>query len=105
MSLKQLKYLASDIVQIEKRTGIDGYGQPIYAAAQDFKCRVVKRPKKVVSSTGEEKVSNTSVYFFETIGAGPEDRVTLPDGTQPPILTVESSPDRTGNRFDTLRTT
>ncbi len=83
-------------VTVEPFTGRDEYGRPTYGAATQYRARVVGMQRLVRTPDGAEKVSATTVYLASAPGVGPEDRVTLPDGSQPPILVVSRMPDDRG---------
>jgi hypothetical protein len=94
----------TQVVTWEPRTGLDEYSRPTYGAATAVRCRVVGRTKLVLDTNGQEVVSTTVVYCDGNPGISPEDRVTLPDGSQPVILRVESYPDETGQVYQQVLT-
>lgn len=103
--LPELSSLCRQTVQLEAKTGTDGYGQASYAPAQVWRARVVGRRRLVVSDRGEQVVSTHTVYFAGNPPIGPHDRLTLSTGDvgstetgaiQPVILSVAKSPDDLG---------
>lgn len=84
-------------VTIQRFTGRDLFGQPQYGPPEVYRARVVGKQRLVRSRDGTEKVSATQVYVFGAPAVSVEDRITLPDGSQPPILAVSRVPDETGD--------
>jgi len=74
----------------------DDYGNPTFGFGVSYPCRVVARLTRVRSFSGEEVVARTVAWVASTSRFGPEDEYTLPDGTMPPLLSVETFPDETG---------
>jgi hypothetical protein len=97
--------LMRDVVILEPFAGLDGYGEATYGAARTIRARVVGRQRLIRTVTGEERLSAVTVYLAEAVGAGPQDRVTLPAAfqpTQPPLLAVARWPDETGSPMEVL---
>jgi len=83
----------------------DAHGQVAsYAAPVSVRCRVVNKTRMARNAQGQEVVSTTTVYIDGAPGIAPADRVTLPDGSTPPIIAVQSFPDDTGNRYEAVLT-
>lgn len=81
----------------------DNYGKPTYAAGTNYKARVVAKAQVIRDKNGEEKTSSHIVYLNGVSGLSPETgQVTLPDGTKPPILLVETYPDGSGNYYEQI---
>ena len=73
------------------------YGVATYATlSSPFRGRYVRKNRLVRAFTGDERVSRSHFYFYGTPGLDPEDRVALPDGTSPPVLSVRRYPDENG---------
>lgn len=83
-------------IEWEPRTGLDQYGDAVYGSAVTVRCRVVEKQRMTRNVSGQEMVSTTTIYVLGTPGIDMEDRITLPDGTQPPILNVRMFPDENG---------
>jgi len=96
--------LMTQEVTWEPRTGLDEYSRPTYGAATAVRCRVVGRPRMTRDVDGQEVVSTTTIYCDGNPGISPVDRVTLPDGSQPVILRVESYPDENGQVYQQVLT-
>lgn len=91
--------LLRQTVTIEPYTGPDPFGAPGYGPPVEYPARVRREAKMVRASDGEERVSSTVVWLDGAAQVGPQDRITMPDGSHPPILAVESSPDETGETY------
>lgn len=75
----------------------DGYGQPTYSTGgSTYRARVVQEQTLVRSFEGVEELATTTVWVASTSTFGPIDRVTLPDGSAPPLLAVETFRDEAG---------
>jgi len=83
-------------VTVRARTGIDGYGKPSYAAGTSVRARVSFRPTKVRGADGQDVVARGTAILSEPLDVSPHDRLTLPDGSEPPILASAKVPDAKG---------
>jgi hypothetical protein len=88
-------------VTVEHITGRDQYGKPVYADPVVYpNCRVVYRNTRVSTTRGEavghSTVAAGYVIFGDVVDLSIDDRITLPDGKQPPILSIESPSDERG---------
>ena len=94
-------------VILEPRTGMNAHAEPTYGPAFREMARVVQRNRMVRDSKGEERVSTVQVYLNGTILADRfttaqnlvNARLTLPDGTQPPIISATVMPDEKGETY------
>jgi hypothetical protein len=79
--------------------GRDGYGVPQYGGPTTLRCQVNFKDKLVYRRDGSQAFSDTRVYVDTTAGEviRIEDQVTLPDGTTPPLLRVDRTPDEFGD--------
>jgi hypothetical protein len=88
--MNALRHLLTMTATVEPWTGDNGYGEREYGTARQVQGRYETGPRLVRSEGGREIVSSARLYFLdETIGV--RDRVTLPDGSQPLILAVNST--------------
>ena len=83
-------------VQIQRRTGRDKNTDPIYSAAAEYAAQVVEKIKRVVDTNGREVVSSVQAIVPTDEAISPFDKITLPDGSTPVILAIESFPDEVG---------
>lgn len=78
----------------------DKYAKASYAAPVNRKAVLTIGNKKVVDKTGAELQSRSQLLFLESVTINLGDRLTLPDGTQPPIMDVKYPPtDSSGQTF------
>jgi hypothetical protein len=85
-------------IQVETSTGdFDNHGDPLYGSPVTMKCYIEEKVKPVISATGEEGISNTTLYVL----GGPldeHDRITMPASFRGPqvqrILAVSNVRDR-----------
>jgi hypothetical protein len=87
--------LLTQTITIESVASRDGYGKPAYGPARTYRARVVGKIRMVRDANGEERVSSATVHVDAT-DIVPTDRITLPDGSQPLVLSVGSYPDERG---------
>lgn len=91
--------MTSTSVRIERAsTDWSGYGAPSsFAAAIVYPSVVQPETKRVKTSAGYEEVQGTAVYVLSSSArVSMSDRITLPDGRQPPILSVYHENDEQG---------
>jgi hypothetical protein len=75
------------------------YGEEAYGPAVTIQARVVYKPELISTGAGEaasavrQVVSTALVYCSGVPAWGMRDRITLPDGSQPPIIQVRTYPD------------
>ncbi len=84
-------------VIVERWTGQDAYAKPRFAAPVTIMGQVSGVAQLVRSVTGSEVASNTTIVLPGDAAIGVKDRLTLPDGTHPTILSVNTVPDQAGN--------
>lgn len=91
-----LQALLTATVTIAPYTGQDAYGKAQYGPAQTVPARVQFRLQRLTDATGQERVSRAKVFVDGDVTLDLRDRVTLPDGTMPPILTLYKVSDLDG---------
>lgn len=89
-------------VTIAHKTGQDQYGAPTWGAGTAWQARVEGKVTLVRDAQGLQAVSRSQVYLSGVAGTGIRDKVTLPNGTSPPILSVATVPDETGDSFEVI---
>ncbi len=92
-----LRALLTDTVTLAAYTSQDVYGSPTYASPQTVPARIEYKVRRVVDHTGQERVSRARVFLDGDVVLDLRDRVTLPDGTSPPILALYSVRDVDGS--------
>lgn len=78
----------------------DEYGKPAtYSAAVSYRARVSYTTRRVINrANGQDAVSSTTVWLNGNIPSmQPDDRITLPDGSTPKILSWDIPMDETDN--------
>lgn len=90
--IDEFQEFMQELVLIEKRTGQDRYNEPIYSGPEQVPAMISRSNKLVRGNDGEEHVSNLHIYLARRVGIKPEDRITLPDGSQPQIISIDAPP-------------
>lgn len=75
-----------------------GDGEP-YATAVSRSGIFVEQRRQFRSFDGTEIQTQSRITFLGNITVTANDKITLPDGTAPPILEVKGPLDRTGGRY------
>lgn len=96
--------LMVDTVQRAPYTGQNEFGEATYGPAAPVQCRVVRKPRVLhrsgvgaaVSGAVQEVVSTATVYCSGVPEWTGQDQITLPDGSTPLILQVDTYPDEDG---------
>jgi hypothetical protein len=97
-----LQALAPHTVNIANRTGVDAFNKPTYSADVEYDCLIEYKPRMVRTMAGQEKVSGAAIYLTSAPGITTDDRVTLPDGTKPQILSIGRWPNLSGDYFECI---
>ena len=83
--------------------GVDDYAEPTYSTdVASYPARVVYKPTRTHSFQGEEVIASVSVTVASTTPITATDLVTLPDGSQPPLISVSQYPSPDGLHHQTL---
>lgn len=78
-------------ILIAPRTGQDNYGKPLYGSDVSLDGRIMRKVKRVVTDSGEERMSDRTIVLALARSVKVTDRVTLPSGFDPlvpPIVSV-----------------
>jgi hypothetical protein len=87
----------ADSVAFAAPTSVDAYGRRTMGAAVTYcDCRVQAAVHKVLDASGQERVAYGRVYLPGFPAISVNARMTLPDGSQPPILAVVQVSDEKG---------
>jgi hypothetical protein len=80
------------------------YGQKTYNDGTTYpNCRVVYKHELVRGPDGNEIVAKGVIWFGYYVNINPDqDKIVLPDGTDPPILMIEKYPDELGSNHTKL---
>ena len=82
----------------EPWTGNDG-DSDTYGAGVAHSCRVEQKAAKQLGDSGEVVVQSTVIFLNGTVTVTAKDRITLPDGSKPVILSVNSIPGPDGTAY------
>jgi hypothetical protein len=96
--------LLPSTVSVQSLTGVstDGYATPTYSTATNYYARVADVQRMVRTFNGDEQISRTVVWLYSTGSFDPSDKVTLPDGSTPPLIATERWPDQDGDYYTKL---
>lgn len=86
-------------ITIEPYSAMSAGGEPTYGASTTASCRIVQYEQKTIEVGGTPIVSSTQIYLPGDTTITKRDRITLPDGTKPVILKVESIPGASGTTY------
>ncbi len=99
MIARELQALCPNTVTIQPFASADSYSKPTYGSGVVYTCLIAKQPKMVRTVTGQEKVSMAQIYLTSAPGVSVKDKVTLPDGTTPAIIHVDTYPSDTSTAY------
>lgn len=94
----------SDFLQLMPHTitknaysSIDGYGKATFSTGlTSYRGLLTYENKLVKAMDGKEKMSSANVILNCTGTINPDDKLNLPNGTSPPILSITSYSDNIG---------
>lgn len=90
--------LMPSTVSISTRTAHNNYGEATYSTVvTKYRARVVAAPRFVRTASQEVVEIATEVWVASTKAIDTKAKITLPDGTTPPIVTADTYPDQFGN--------
>jgi len=88
--------MLTETITVYTRTGADSYGKPIFGGGVSYSCRIQWRNTLVRDARGEEVVASGNALLQGAPALSSDDKVTLPDGSEPLILTVTRAFDEEG---------
>jgi hypothetical protein len=91
MDKQIIKMMLNKKITIEHYASMDGRGKTTYSDPKVLACSISGERKMVRNEQGEEVVSEETLYFNaneDTSAIRHKDRITMPDGRQPPIIAV-----------------
>jgi hypothetical protein len=93
-----LAELMPDTVTIKALSGLstDGYGTATYTTGTAYTARVVRKQQLVKTFEGIEELATTVVWVASTSTLTSSSQFTLPDGTSPTLLALETYSDEDG---------
>lgn len=94
-----LKSMLKQTVTVEPFLSRSDYGFETYGAAVQYPARITEEIVVIRQRDGSEKVARHKVRLDGDAVVDPRDRITFPDGSQPPILAVERYADEFGGVY------
>lgn len=95
--------MMTETVTVAAKTSRDGYGRRSFGAVTSIQARLVFEVNKRVNLEGEEIVETGKALCY---GAYPDvtvdDLLTLPDGSTPSIIAVDTTKDESGGDYYTV---
>jgi len=105
MSFEYASYLEfmPSTVKISTRKGSNNYGEAtVSTTTTRYRARITFQPHEMRRAGGEVVAVKNVCWVASTGTIHATDRITLPDGSTPPILGVETPTDRDGNHHNKL---
>jgi hypothetical protein len=92
-----LQLLMPDTIILELPDSRSAYSRVVYGDPVEYQARIEQVNTMIRDQDGFERVSNTTIYLSTSVRIPLLSRITLPDGRQPSILSVESIQDEDGS--------
>lgn len=91
-------------VTVAAQTGLDNYGKPSYSASPDaYRCRIIWQERIRRDAQGRELVeAGRAILTQSAASVTPVHKLTLPDGSTPKIVSVETIQDEDGNHHSAI---
>lgn len=74
----------------------DAYGEPTFGSPVTYEARVIRKHKMVRNVEGQQVISTAHIWVGGIPFVSPQDKITLDDGTHPPIIAIERFEDEIG---------
>ena len=100
--LEDLAPFCQDTITIAPKSTTNVNNEITWGAAVSYKARVVRRYRAIRTDRGDEKLSRALIYIMSAPGTTVESKITLPDGTTPLILRVNTYPDEAGQKHEEI---
>lgn len=95
-----LDHLLNQTVTIEPESSRDVHDKVTFGTAvADVKCRIEGSTRTLRLPGDAIQIIKKEIFVLGDTVVDDKSRITLPDGTQPPIVAVEDMPDRDGVTF------
>ena len=97
-----LKQMLKQTVTIATYASRNSYNEFTHGTGTSVACRIVKDFKAIRTADGRDVISSTQIYVDGDTDLGESKdvsvncKITLPDGSTPEVLHIESFPDETG---------
>lgn len=96
-----MRHLTRQMVSIATAGAKNMYGKPTFGADVDYLARVEPTLQLINAETMEAATVKVDVFMPGDVDVSIEDRITLPDGSTPPIAAVEKVPGADGSTYYT----
>lgn len=96
--------LMSSYVTIEHHIGRDQYGKDLYGPSFTVRCRIDNTLREYRTSATTTQGSTTVIVLDGVYHVDTNDRITLPNGKQPPIVNVDVFSDDKGPLYEEVLT-
>ncbi len=97
MSIADWSDMFPATISIQTVASTNSYGVDSYNTAVEYSGRVVYKNKSVINATGEEVVSRGAVWLQTKTVINTTDKITLPDGSSPELISVDRPQDQDGD--------
>lgn len=94
-----LKDLMADTATHAALASRDSYGVPTYGSGTSYTARLIRKNKLVRDAQGQQVLATAELWIAGTPAIRPDDKITLSDGSTPPIAAVERYQDEDGSCF------
>lgn len=102
MSINQFVDLMPTTATFANPSGYDVYGAPTAGTVVSFKCHISRNQKQVFTPTGVAVLQGGTIQMDDVYDIDEEAILTLPDGSQPKILSVKTFFDENGEHHTSL---
>ncbi len=96
--------LMTQTVTVQPQSGNNAAGEPTFGDAITIRCRIQGTIKEIRAADGLTRMSSALVILDGVYGIEPQDKLTLPDGTTPVILSVNQNNDGAGSLYEEILT-
>ena len=96
MAISDFSECFTSTISIAPLNSWDGYSKPTYGVPVDYSARISERNVKVRNAQGEDVVADGDILLESSVVVPPESQVTLPDGSNPVIISVNRAYDDNG---------
>lgn len=83
-------------VTVSTRSGHSQYGVPSFGSASTYDAQWEPMPEEVRDQQGNVVEAQGTLIIMTTADISPQAKITLPDGSSPPVLSVARVPGATG---------
>ena len=102
--ITSLRSMLTSTITVEPYSSQDVYGVVTFGTAVSMPARIAEKPELIRATDGREVVAGSTAWVDPaSVIIGARDRVTLPDGTTPTVLSVERIPDERGRVCTRIR--